>query len=71
MSYHVVGVQHDLSWANFGCIFTTEDPFILHKIALKEIPREILMHFDGSYFIVGLLEVVKQGGVEGLEKGVF
>ncbi len=26
------------------------------------------MYFDGSYFIVGLLEVVKlEGGVEGLE----
>ena len=60
-----------MTWANFGCIFTTEDPFLLQNRALKVIPREILMYFDGSYFIFGLLEVVKPGrGVEGLEKGV-
>ena len=34
----------------------------MHNRALKEILREILMYFDGSYFAVGLLEVVKQGG---------
>ncbi len=38
---------------------------LLHNRALKEIPREILMYFDGSYFTVGLLEVVKGGGGRG------
>ena len=55
------GWVDNMTWANFGCIFTTEDPFLLHNRALKEIPCEILMQFDGSYFIVGLFEVVKPG----------
>ncbi len=64
--------MHNSKTLNFGCIFTTPNLFLLHNRALKGIPREFLMYFDGSYFIVGLLEGLKpERGSRALKKGYF